>query len=518
MRQATYNVKEYIDFFKENTYQAKPLAKLFKTDLNNYIYDTGTNKVLSCEKNEYEILEKIISGELEEIIQLDTKDEKFHEALVNVKQAVEEEDILKAGPNNFKFCSSGHFEEFDKSLNGELDQIILELTEACNLRCGYCIYNDNYEGKRNFGYENMTKEVAKKSIEYAKEHGSKTKGVSVTFYGGEPLINYDLLKYSIEYAKEIITDRELTFSFTTNLTLMTKEKAEYFASVDGLSIACSIDGPEDIHNAYRKDINGVGSFSRAIKGLKSLIEAFGDEAKNRITFSMVFAPPYSEEKLEKINNFFDSLDWLPREIGKIVSYPNVTNINYKEANIANKNNTNKIESPLLRWSKNKYNNGLKGKEDKEFFAKSVVESPLIKIQKRQLFKKCNDKYYLNGCCIPGSRKIYVTIKGNFLVCERIDGSPIIGNIYEGLDKEKIKRELIDDYVKASIKDCSSCWGARMCRVCHGQCYTDKEFDIEKKRYYCNNSRESLLNYLIFYHKCLENDAESLEYMNDVEIF
>lgn len=516
-QEKTKNVNTYIGYFKKNTNQSKPLAKLFKTDSTAYVYDTGTSKVMSCEKYEYKILEKIINGKISEIsdIKTDNNENEFYEALKNVKQAIENEDILKAGPNNVQFASSGHFENLYEKLDSGLDQMVLELTEKCNLRCGYCIYNDYYEGKRNFGNADMTREIARRSIEYAKEHGNKARGVSITFYGGEPLLNFDLLKYSIEYSKKIITDRKIHFSMTTNLTLMTEEIAKYLASVEELSIVCSIDGPEDIQNTHRKDMNGVGSFSRAIKGLKILVQALDNKVKERMSLSMVFAMPYYDGKLEKINNFFDSLDWLPKGISKFITYPSVSNIDYEKENNKQKNEILN-DSMLTRWSKEKYAEGINN-NGKEFFTKQVVESPLTKIQKRPIFKKCNNNYYLNGCCIPGSRKIYVTVKGDFLLCERIDGSPVIGNVFDGLDKEKIKSELIDEYSKASISDCSKCWGARLCNVCYSHCYNNGKLDMNKKKFNCDDSRQYMLSYLIFYHKCLESNPKALEYINDIKV-
>lgn len=519
-KEEIYSINEYIQYFKNNTNQPKPLAKLFKTDRSKYIYDTGTSKVMNCEKLEYQILEKIIDGKINEILDIKASDNEneFYEALENVKGAIENEDILKAGFNNVKFDSDGHFQNLYNKLDNGLEQIVLELTEKCNLRCGYCIYNDYYEGKRNFGNENMSIEVARKSIEYIKEHGSRgERGVSITFYGGEPLVNFDLLKYSIEYAKEIITDRKLHFSMTTNLTLMTEEIAKYLASVDELSIVCSLDGPKDIQNAYRKDVNGDGSFDRAIRGLKILVEELGDKIKNRLSFSMVFGEPYLEEKLNKINSFFDSLEWLPKDIEKFVTYPSVSNINYEAENKYDDKDTIENEGVLTKWSKNKYVDKFNQYGDADFFSKNVVENPLIKIQTRPIFLKSSDKYYLNACCIPGSRKIYVTVKGDFFVCERIAGSPVIGNVFTGLNKEKIRREMVDEYSETSIKECKNCWAARLCNVCYGQCYTDGKLDMTKKRFYCSASRKHMLSYLIFYHKCLENDSKHLEYINDIEV-
>lgn len=188
-------------------------------------------------------------------------------------------------------------------LDNKLRQVTLELTEKCNLRCRYCIYNEDYDEKRNHGTKDMTKEVATAAIDYANAHGDVEKGIAVTFYGGEPLVNFDLLKYCIDYSTKTITNKGLSFSMTTNATLMTKEIAQFLASVDGLSVLCSIDGPEAIHNSYRKYINGEGTFKEAIRGLKYLVEAFGERARSQLSISMVLPLHLHLINLKKYRTF-----------------------------------------------------------------------------------------------------------------------------------------------------------------------------------------------------------------------
>ncbi|AGK96019.1 radical SAM protein [Clostridium pasteurianum] len=514
LQESSSKIDEYISYLKKNTNQPRALAKLFKTDSSYYIYDTGTSKVISCSEFEYKTLEKIISGKIDEIVNMrnDVSDEEYFQAIENIKNAIEEEDILKAG-NDFKFVSPGHLEELDEELDSRVRQIVLELTGKCNLRCGYCIYSENYNDRRNFNENDMTEDIAKKAIDYANLHGDKEEGVAITFYGGEPLIKFDLLKNCIEYAKKTIKDKELTFSLTSNLTLMTKEIAEYLASVEGLSITCSIDGPQDVHDSSRKDINGNGSFERAIRGLKYIVETLRDSAEERVTLSMVFNRPYSFEKLKEIALFFKGLDWLPEKISKNVTYPTVNNIDYDEVErIISQNG----ESPdyLRIWSEESYLHKLKNSEDKEFFSKTIIESPFVRIHRRPIFIKYIKDNNLNGCCVPGGRKIYVTANGDFLVCERIDGSPVIGNVYDGVDKKKVKELLVEEYANEALNDCKNCWASRLCEICYAMCFNSGKIDMKKKRYYCNFVRKHMEKSIILYHKCLEINPKELEYLND----
>lgn len=498
-------IKDYIEYFKNNINQPRPLGVLFKTDKVYYFYDTGTSKILSCEKLECEILQKIISGKLNEIYDISREyaEDEFLMALDNIKEAIDTQDILKAG-GDFKFNSPPHCENLHESIQNGLQQITLELTEQCNLRCGYCIYNESYKGKRNFGSKNMSEEIAMRSVDYLKNHGDERR-VSVTFYGGEPLVNFKTLRKCVDYATETITDRELHFSMTSNLTLMTPEVAQYIASIPNFSILCSIDGPKEVHDKYRKDLNGVGSFSRAIRGLKYLVQAFGNRAKNMISISMVFAPPYSKEKLDKIQCFFEELDWLPKEVSKLVTYPTIGSVPIK----GDTNNT------MLKWSNSLYLQQLKDNVDFNFFTSNSIEQGLSKLQKRPIYKNHNDKYPLNGCCIPGNRKVYITVNGDFKLCEKVDGGPDIGNIFDGIDEKKIKSEMIDEYISNSNDECKNCWAARLCSICYMYCYNDGKLDFEKKKFYCNLTKNYTLMNMIFYHECLEANPKKLEYINQL---
>src|SRR5699024_5846365 len=108
----------------------------------------------------------------------------------------------------------------------QCEQLTIELTGNCNLRCKYCIYNDYYEGNRAFNTSNIDFETARKAIDYVYAHSAEDK-LAITFYGGEPLINFKVMKQCIDYSLQNIKNKQLYFSFTTNLTLMTKEIAEY---------------------------------------------------------------------------------------------------------------------------------------------------------------------------------------------------------------------------------------------------------------------------------------------------
>ncbi len=497
------------------------MGKLFNTEKNHYYYDVGTGKVIQLDEESYKILSFIFYGDnkisWEEFQH--SLDEKEVDSLDELNKVIEEEDLFKA-PVMERLYTVNHYENLENSVNSNLTQVILELTGRCNLRCGYCIYNESYSGNRNFNNNDMTLEVAKAAIDYTREHSGEE--VAVTFYGGEPLIKFDLLKWCIEYAKETIKDKKLTFSFTTNLTLVTEEIANYLATVDNLSVLCSLDGPEDVQNSYRKYIDGRGTFNEAIRGLKYLAEAFKNNSTSSIGINGVFAPPYTFEKIERINEFFESLEWLPENVYVSISYVSRGTVDDKDhieelLKDPRYNINGGLINVLETWGEEKFVKSKGILKDYRNVVDESINRRLLTIHNRRITKKAAPIYKFNSCCVPGSRRLYVNTKGDFYVCERVGSSPSIGNVFSGIDLDKIKKFYIKDYSDGSIDSCSKCWAAGLCNDCYVDNYTEEGFNKEHKNAGCTSIRNVVEEAFVFYHTMLENSPEKLDDLNEIQI-
>lgn len=492
------------------------LGKIFVTSENTYFYDTGTGKVLLLEGKIKELFNILFSGNADCQFSDIIFNGDMLEAIEELRQVIKEENILLAFPIT-KLYSPNHYENLEYSINNKLYQLILELTGRCNLRCGYCIYNEHYVNSRNFNDEDMTLEVAKAAIDYANEHSDKD--IAITFYGGEPLLRFDLLKWCIEYCQKILKNKKVTYSFTTNLTLVTKEKAQYLATIKDLSVLCSLDGPEDVHNEYRKYLGGKGSFQDAMRGLKLLVEAFKG-TKNKVSINGVFTPPYTYEKLNHIYGFYNNIDWLPKDSSISTEYAtngSVDDEEYIDEIKADPNyQTNGLDSidPLIDWKRE----FIKGKEKLEECTQiNDINGVLLKIHKRMIFNEPKKFYPFNACCIPGARRLYVDTKGKFYVCERIGTSPSIGNVFDGVDIERVKKYYVNDFSNESISECSKCWGIRLCSRCYVGCYTEDGIDKNIKDN-CLGYRANIERSLVLYHSILEEYPEKLDYLNSIELY
>jgi len=492
------------------------LGRCFRTRKNYYFYDLGTGKVFQVNKVTFDILNNMLNyNGFSHIDEINYSESEKMSALEELYDVIIKENILQA-PELTEFIGP-QISELDEFLRSKRKQITLELTEKCNMRCKYCIYHENQGGYRRFGNADMTFDIAKKAIDdLVINSGEET--IHVTFYGGEPLLKFNLIKNCIDYCKNF-KDKKISYAITTNCTLVTKEIAEYFSKLKNLHITASLDGPKDINDKYRVYINGKGTFKDAIAGLKLLVDMCRHE--NSITFGInCVLPEHDISTLEKIDNFFSSLEWLPENViftssfvssgEREMDYMGVDSEIEKEI----MENSKKIKGyfdPLYEWATSDINKS-------EFAFRNIAKDNIIKdlalIHKRHLFHHPMKFYYMNGCCVPGARRVYVTAKGEYLICEKLGEAPSIGDVYSGLDIEKIKKHYVNDYCNEALKYCKDCWAIHLCGMCYMNCYDKNGIHISYRHSHCIMNRIYIEKNLSLYHELLENNPKIIEGLND----
>ena len=506
------HISVYLDFLEQTFDTEKPLAKLLKTESGYYPYGTGTNKILGCRREVYDLLDGLFQEDVKKAAGtfISSYGEKeFLAAAEEIVEAIETEKILllKRATN---FGLSDHFQDFRQVLNTSMHGMNLEVTCECPLRCAYCVYQDHHQEKRNFSNKSMSLETAKKAIDFLKDHSIDSDPVMIGFYGGEPLMRFSFIKSCVEYARKIIKGKELKFNMTTNAVLVTPEIAEYLFNEE-FSILVSLDGPKEIHDMYRKDKSGKGSFDRTVNGLKILADKHREIKKGMISVNVVYTPPYSEEKINLINNFIKELTWLP-VVNALTNYPSPHSI---PIDMVSEDDL-KQDKSIMQWAYEKYKTGF---ENSDLMVKGQIEKPFAKFIQRSILNQPFDGFYFNGCCLPGHRKTHITTDGSIQICEKISSnSPPIGNVYSGFDFETIEKVYIKEYSEKSIQICSGCWGIRLCGVCYIQAFNEQgKFDLKKKNMACHSSLHSLENSLKKFMALMGENPGKLEYLYQYEI-
>lgn len=142
---------------------------------------------------------------------------------------------------------------------------IFVMTNACNMCCVYCQAQDSAQEKKG----KMQEMTAKAAVDIALQ--SPNEYLTFEFQGGEPLLNFETIKYIVEYSEQNKNHKQIQYSLVTNTLLLNEEMIQFFKKYD-VSISTSLDDCKEVHNSNRPKIDGDGTYdyvSRNIKWLQS---------------------------------------------------------------------------------------------------------------------------------------------------------------------------------------------------------------------------------------------------------
>lgn len=371
----------------------------------------------------------------------------------------------------------------------KLEDLVLNVTESCNMACSYCIYSGNYKNERVENNSNMDFKTAKKAVDL---FVSQAKNPSlISFYGGEPLNNMELINNIVDYVKKEYPKRKSIFSMTSNFINADK----YLDSLidNDIHVTISLDGPQKIHDKNRKTKNGNPTYKKIIENLDKFEKTSSNYVKNNLSFISTYADP--EDLNEIVDFFIKNKDFYLNGINKIES-----------KGLKKKPKEDKILD-IFSFSKS-YINSIFSERDPRVL-KNFFDQPLKKILFRDK-KSMPLTLPLNGCCYPGNRRLFTNTDGTFYTCERFGEKAPIGNVDQGIDKYSIN-ELINKFTDIRNNLCTNnCWAQRICTPCI-QASKDPEGDISKEglSQNCTSYKSQLLVALAQY-SLLSQDKEKLK--------
>ena len=157
--------------------------------------------------------------------------------------------------------------------SGVIKALCLHVAHVCNLNCSYCFASQGkYHGDRAI----MSFEVGKRALDFLVEHSGTRKNLEVDFFGGEPLMNFQVVKDLVAYARSIeqAAGKHFRFTLTTNGMLVDDEVID-FANRECHNVVLSLDGRKEIHDRFRVDYAGNGSWERIVPKFQHFVEARG---------------------------------------------------------------------------------------------------------------------------------------------------------------------------------------------------------------------------------------------------
>ena len=258
-------------------------------ELNGFyiVLDTCSGSVHVVDQVAYDIIKIFQDYTPDEIIKIILKkyqnDSNVTEA--DLKECIGDiENLKKAGklftPDNFQ-AIAGEL----KSRSGNIVKALcLHVAHTCNLNCAYCFASQGrYHGERAL----MSYETGKQALDFLIANSGKRYNLEVDFFGGEPLMNWDIIKKLVAYARsqEKKYNKNFRFTLTTNGLLIDDDVIK-FANQEMDNIVLSLDGRKEIHDAYRKDYAGNGSYDRIIPKFQKLVKARVNNKNNKTSYYM----------------------------------------------------------------------------------------------------------------------------------------------------------------------------------------------------------------------------------------
>ncbi|MBE6985253.1 MAG: thioether cross-link-forming SCIFF peptide maturase [Ruminococcaceae bacterium] len=154
---------------------------------------------------------------------------------------------------------------------GVIKALCLHVAHTCNLNCSYCFASQGeYQGERAI----MSFEVGKRALDFLIENSGTRRNLEVDFFGGEPLMNFDVVKQLVAYAREREKEcgKNFRFTLTTNGVLIDDDVID-FANREMHNVVLSLDGRKEIHDRFRVDYAGKGSWDRIVPKFQKLVKA-----------------------------------------------------------------------------------------------------------------------------------------------------------------------------------------------------------------------------------------------------
>ena len=440
---------------------------LFKTPNSHYLYDLLTNSIVAITSETYKDIFYYLTKQREDL---------------SIESVKELEALNSEGYCNevtIKKLIHPMTEYLPFILGRNMRKITLQITQMCNLRCSYCPYTTSI-GQRSHSNKVMSLETAKKALVFLRDHSVDSSDVSVGFYGGEPLLEMNNLKLLVNLANDILKGKKITFSITTNGTVIDDQFLNFiYKNKDQFSILISLDGNEETHNANRVFKNSnKGSFETVISRLKLITEEYSDMVE-KFMINMVLDPSLGFEDYKVV---FQEYPFLKR-----------FRIMWSIVDDTFKNKSKSTEKFIAEYEYNYFLAFLKT-------ANSIDISGLgnLEVEFQSNIKKYIDQFYKrdyiplestpSGPCVPGEMRLFVDVDGNLYPCERVSETSNvmrIGNIQNGLDMKKV--EYLLNFSRLTSELCLRCPAFSHCTQCPRVIDDGTTLNVEKKKKACNDT-------------------------------
>ncbi len=417
----------------------------YKLNGYNIVIDTCSGSVHSVDDVAYDII-AMYGSDRDKIVSaiMDKYGDREDVTPEDIDMCIEDvEELVKAG----KLYTPDTFEQKAGTLKersaGVIKALCLHVAHTCNLNCSYCFASQGkYHGDRAL----MSFETGKRALDFLIENSGTRRNLEVDFFGGEPLMNFDVVKQLVAYARSVEKEHNKNFRFTltTNGMLIDDDVID-FANRECSNVVLSLDGRKEIHDRLRVDYAGRGSYDRIVPLFKKLVDARG--GKNyymRGTFTHA-NPDFTNDVFHMADLGFTELSMEPVVCAK----GDPAGLDSEDIEIV-KEQYEILAKDMIRREKD-------GKPITFYhYMIDLEEGPCI-------YKR------ISGCG-AGTEYMAVTPWGDLYPCHQFVGEEKykLGNIWDGITNEQIRLDFKNCNVY-SRKECENCW-AKL--YCSGGCFAN----------------------------------------------
>ena len=401
------------------------------------VLDVNSGAIHVVDELMYEVVARYESETPEEIrreLSQAYAPEEIDEALAEIRELIGQKALFT--PDEYE----DYIEELGKNRPTVVKALCLHIAHDCNLACKYCFAEEGeYHGKR----ELMSFEVGKAALDFLVRESGNRRNLEVDFFGGEPTLNFQVVKDLVAYGRslEAPQNKKFRFTLTTNGVRLDDEIMD-FANREMDNVVLSIDGRKEVHDYMRPFPNGSGSYDLVVPKYRRFADSRGQQRYYvRGTFTR-HNPDFAQDVIHLMELGFKQISVEP------VVAPEEADYAIREEDLPQLYaEYDRLAQEILRRHKNG--------EDFNFFHFMIDLEGGPCVAKR-----------LSGCG-SGTEYLAVTPWGDFYPCHQFVGNDrfYMGNVFEGVTRQ----EIVSDFKSCNVYSKEKCRGCFARFYCSGGC-------------------------------------------------
>lgn len=345
-----------------------------------------------------------------------------------------------------------------------LGELIIEVTTACNHRCRYCVFSSAYTAQREHGRRGISDRDVVRAVDFylnmidegalANPHRKPI----ITFYGGEPLINYRAIRLAVERAESRCATRP-TFLLTTNATLLNASIIKHMVEHEFIPLF-SIDGDSESHDRNRRFVNNRPTHQRVVARVREYVRV-----SEKPAFINAVVDPRAD-LMAMMNFFVGNPEFWPYSISPVSNFGTTYYSQFEVTDFERMSSQISELSRLFRDLMSVKDVGTEDQLRRRFLYALVGRGalrPFLKVPFKEKSAATAPIPY-TGSCVPGD-KLFVDVEGKFFACEKITRGAPIGDLERGFDYGAIARQVRDIHQKVISRGCGTCAIRNACPLC-----------------------------------------------------